>query len=179
MHGVVFSELRKYVDARLGAAAWNGLLTAAGLGQRLYLPVTEYPDEELVAIVSAASRTTGMPVDALQQDFGTFAAPNLIGMYKSLIKPTWRALDVLENTEQTIHTTVRRRNPGAAPPKLHITRTGDEVVIRYTSARKMCAFGKGLIAGIAKHFGDTVAIDETSCMCRGSAECRIVVRSTS
>src|SRR5207249_3314879 len=44
MHGLVFSELKKFVDYKLGPAAWNELLTSAGLGNKFYMATQEYPD---------------------------------------------------------------------------------------------------------------------------------------
>jgi hypothetical protein len=32
MHGVIFAELRKYVDTKLGRDVWDDLLKEAGLG---------------------------------------------------------------------------------------------------------------------------------------------------
>jgi predicted hydrocarbon binding protein len=98
-------------------------------------------------------------------------------MYAALIQPEWRTLDVVLHTEETVHRVVRMRNPGAAPPYLRAERTSpDEVVVHYTSQRKLCAIAKGIVRGLSSHFGDGVTILETECMHRGAAECRIVVR---
>ena len=52
MHGIIFSELRKYVEARTGANGWDALLKKAGLDTKLYMSVGEYPDSEVVALVT-------------------------------------------------------------------------------------------------------------------------------
>lgn len=94
------------------------------------------------------------------------------------MKPEWRTLDFLEQTEDTIHRVVRFRNPGAMPPELAVKRTGDhEVVILYTSQRKMCSVAKGIIRGVAKHYGDPIEIDESHCMLKGHPQCTIEVRT--
>lgn len=176
MHGIIFAELKKYVDHKLGGEAWHSLLREAGMEGRLFLPVHEYPDAEAVTLVKAASRITGLPADAILQDFGEFITPDLLKMYGALLDKSWKTLDVIEHTEETIHRVVRSRNPGARPPQLRCERASDyEVVIVYTSARRMCGVAKGIVRGLAKHFGETVALEESSCMHQGARECRISV----
>ncbi len=176
MHGIIHAELKKYVVARLGAAAWNTLVEDAGLTGRIFQPNKAYDDADATALVSAASRSTGLEADAILQDFGEFLAPDLLMMYRTHIKPGWRTLDLLDATESTIHRVVRASDPTAKPPELDVKRAGrDRVTIRYTSPRKMCGVAKGIVRGAAKHFGDTVEIHEPRCMHRGDSACEIEV----
>jgi len=178
VHGVIFAELKKYVVANLGSPAWNSLLDAANLTNKLYLPTAHYPDAEAAALVGAASRITGKDSEVLLEDFGAFIAPDLMAMYKSLIKPDWKTLDVIEHTEGVIHTAVRLRNPGAAPPQLQIKRTGpNQLEIIYSSPRRMCAVGRGIIRGLAASFRDNVQVTEPACMTRGDKACRMLVQA--
>ncbi len=177
MHGLIFVELKKYVEARLGAASWPTLLVKAGLGSRLYMPIQAYPDQEALALVSTASTLTGQPADAILQDFGEFIVPDLMRMYGSLLRKQWNTLDILEHTEETIHRVVRSQNPGADPPRLRCARVGpEEVVITYASSRRMCGVAKGITRGIAKRLAETVVISESVCMLRGGPTCEISVR---
>lgn len=178
MHGTIFSELQKYVTTNLGADNWTALKGAAGIDRpQDYDPLEVYPDEELGALVSTASRITGTPAPALLESFGEFVAPDLLDMYWALIPPEWRTLDVLENTEKTIHDVVRLKQHGALPPYLHATRTApDEVTIVYTSERKLCPVARGITRGIARHYNESVTIDDRTCMHRGDADCTLVVR---
>ena len=177
MHGIIFSEMKKYVDTKLGGNAWNELLKSAGLGVRFYTPVQSYPDEEAVAIVSAAAQATGMEAASILEDFGEFIVPDLVSMFKTMIKTDWKTLDLIEHTENVIHKAVRVQNPGADPPKLVCSRpNADEVVIRYSSPRKMCSVAKGIAKGVAKHYGQRVSITEPRCMLKGSPTCEIRVR---
>lgn len=177
MYGMIFSELRKYAEARLGANGWETLLEKAGLKKHLYMTVGEYPDSEVVALVSAASTVTGLPVPAILEDFGAFIAPSLMVMYGHLMKPTWKALDVIENTEGTVHTVVRLQHEGAKPPKLKTTRLSpQEVLLVYDSPRQMCALAKGIGKGLAQHFKEVLIISETQCMHKGAPRCEIHFR---
>lgn len=176
MHGIIFTALKKYVKTRLGDGAWDHLRETAGLGGRLYLPVQPYPDEEILALVSAASSITGIPVHDLLEDYGQFIVPDLLAIYRGILRPEWRTLDLIDHVENTIHRVVRLSNPGATPPELRCTRVGtDHIVIRYDSPRRLCSVGKGLVRGIAAHYGDAIVLDETFCMLRGDSYCNIAV----
>lgn len=176
MHGVVFAELKKWVDTEHGEAVWPKLLEAAGLPGHVYMPISEYPDAEAMALVGAASRLTGKSAGELLEGFGEFIAPDLIAMYRNLVRPEWRTLDVLEHTEGTIHSVVRVKNKGAQPPRLHVRRVSPtEAVITYNSERKMCALAVGITRGLAKHYGERIAIEHSKCMHKGARACEIAV----
>lgn len=138
-----------------------------------------YPDPEVVALVTAASASTGLAADTILEDFGAFIVPDLMQVYSSFIQRSWKTLDLIENTEKMIHRVVRIKNPGAKPPELVVKRSGPkEVVVTYTSWRKMCSLAKGIVKGIAQHYKETVAIAESSCMNRGDPCCKIAVSLT-
>src|SRR5688572_17449069 len=116
MYGIVFTELKRYVGTKLGAEAWYGLLAQAGLEHKVFMSFQVYPDADIGALVRTASAMTGLSATAILEDFGAFIAPNLIMMYPSLVHPRWKTLELIENTEQVMHTVVRKNNPGATPP---------------------------------------------------------------
>lgn len=177
MHGTIFAELQKYVETKLGPPAWRQLLSAAGIEREAYSPFDIYPDTEVVALVSVASRITGAPAGALLEDFGEFIASDLLEMYWAAIDPTWRTLDVLEHAEETIHAIVRINHKGARPPYLEAQRTSpDEVLIVYKSPRRLCQVAKGISRGIARYYGEQVTVTDETCMHRGDADCRIRIR---
>jgi Haem-NO-binding len=98
MHGIIFSQLRKYVETKQGSRAWSTLLKRAQLENRAYLTVSEYPDAEMDALISAAALVSGQPATVVLEDFGVFIAPPLMNMYGHLIPGDWKTLDVIEKT---------------------------------------------------------------------------------
>jgi len=111
--------------------------------------------------------------------FGEFIAPSLLKMYRHLLKPNWKSLDIIEHTEGTVHAVVRTSDKNALPPKLLRRRTGpDTVILVYDSPRKMCALAIGIGKGLARHFKETLSIDQTQCMHKGGKFCEIVYRKT-
>ncbi len=177
MHGLILAELKKFVDTRLGGDTWKSVLKEAGLGVKVYMPTQVYPDTEVAAIVGAASRLSGLPAVAVLEQFGEFIVPDLVAVYGAYVRPEWKTLDLILNTEETIHRVVRTRDPGALPPELRVSRvSGDEVAIEYSSARKLCAIARGIVKGVAAHYRETVSLSEPQCMWRGDAHCKINVR---
>lgn len=178
MHGVIFTELKKYVVARLGGQAWNDLLREAGMNGKVFLPSQVYDDAEMVTLVTTASRITGKPAGDILEDFGEFIAPDLLAMYQAQIDPRWKALDLIEHTERIIHRVVRVKVPGAEPPMLVTRReTPQRLVLSYTSPRRLCGVAKGLARGIGKEYKEELRVRESSCMLHGGASCEITIEA--
>ena len=176
MHGLIFLQLQKFAQQTAGATAWKTLVREAKLPTKSYSAVGVYPDEELIALVDAASRVFNQPVAAIFEAFGEFIAPELIRLYGRLLQAEWKTLDVIENTERLIHAAVRVGNPGASPPVLECIRTTrDELQIMYSSQRQMCSLAKGIVKGLASHFGETVSLAEDACMHKGDPFCALRV----
>jgi hypothetical protein len=177
VHGIIFTELKRYADARLGSDGWTKVLAVSGQTGKMFLATKAYPDEDAVDIVGAASRLTGLSVSAVLEDFGEFMAPSLLRVHRALVPKSWKTLDLIEHAEATIHTVVRARNPGALPPVLQARRVSpDEVLLTYASARRMCGIAKGLARGIAKEFDEQVVVYEAACMLTGAPACLITIR---
>ncbi|MBI2078611.1 MAG: heme NO-binding domain-containing protein [Euryarchaeota archaeon] len=154
MHGLIFSELKKYVVARLGGEAWNKLEAEAGLANKIYLPNQVYADEELGRLVGAAVR------------------------YHQQINPTWKALDLIEKTEEMIHRVVRLKIPGAQPPHLNVTRTSPKkLMMMYSSPRRMCGVAIGLARGVGKQYKEPLKVSEQACMNKGATACAISIEN--
>jgi hypothetical protein len=178
MHGIIFSELKKFADTRFGARGWDRILQRAGLERRIYVPTQEYPDEEATRIVTAAAAAARLSVPEVMEDFGAFIVPDLLRLYGELVDPSWQTLDVIEHTEAVIHRVVRLRDAGARPPALVVQRAAsDHLIITYGSARRMCGIARGIVRGVAAHYGEVVDIVEPMCMLDGAPRCSIEVRA--
>src|SRR5258706_864318 len=177
MHGVIFTELRKLRAATVEKQAWEQAHDRAGLPQVPYLPIATYDNETLLALMRALSDITGATVTALLDEFGSAIAPDLLTYPGIHLQPHWRTIAVLEHVESIIHKTVRRADPNANPPHLRVKRGSfDRIYVHYDSPLKLCALGKGIIRGIARHFEEEIVIIEETCMILGDLECKINVR---
>ena len=177
MHGIVHVELMRYVETVYGEDVWETLLEKAGLGSKLYMASQAYDDQEIYRLMETASEMTGKRPDELLRAFGEFVLPNLMNIYKTLIDPSWKTIDFLLNVEDTIHAVVRARRTGAEPPQLKVERVAsDEVLITYTSHRKLCPFLIGMATGVANYFNEKIIIQEHTCMHKGAKQCQVSIK---
>jgi hypothetical protein len=174
MHGLVFAEFEKFVSKSHGPDAWRRVLAHAGTAPQMYVAIGTYPDSELIKLVEAACAVTKKPSAQLLEAFGESITPTLLSMYRAVIVPTWRTLDLVEQTEHVIHTVVRSR--GGTPPVLSAKRVdATHLVVNYGSQRKLCALARGIVRGIARHYHESVSISEPSCMLAGAKSCRLEI----
>lgn len=168
--------MQKFARQLGGPGGWDGLMRDAALSGKVFSPAKAYDDADALALVGAASRQFGHPPEKVLELFGEFLGPELLRMYGRLIQPGWKTLDILENTENLIHSAVRVGNPGATPPVLECQRSGPgRLQILYASERRMCHLAKGIIRGIGRHFGETMECTEEACMHQGDPYCVIDV----
>lgn len=174
MYGVIFDFLRSYViDRHGGRATWEALLDAAGIGYKVYFPVAQYPDEEIVRLATTAARMLKVPLPVVLEDFGHYAGPQLITYYDMFVRPEWRTFEVLENASSRIHDAIHRYNPKRLPPRLVARRLdANRLELTYQSERKLCMVAKGIVRGLKDHFGEPIEIRESQCMHTGADCCR-------
>lgn len=178
MHGTVFFHFHRYVEKGWGENAWPQLFAKAGIIEKSYSPVGVHPDEDILALVNAASEIAGMTSGEILASFGEYLAPELIALYPSLVDSDWRTLDLIANAERVIHNAVRAQNPDASPPVLRAQKINPhEVHLVYASPRMMCFLLKGIAKGVANYFGEEIKVIEESCMHEGSPFCSIVFKT--
>lgn len=184
MHGLIFFFLQKFIAAPPSGGAsppWDGRtgpISRPPTAER-YLPSGVYPDEAAVAMLGAIADASGESLPDVVERFGEFLAPHLLKVAGTAVDPAWTLLDLIEQTEEIIHSLVRAKNPGAKPPVLETIRHDTrELHLVYTSARRLCRLAQGLIRGMARHYGEAVEIEETSCMLRGDPFCTFVIRTS-
>lgn len=160
MHGFIFLQLKKYVQQKRGLDAWHKLMTEAHVSHQQFSASEIYPDSDIQSLVSAAVKLWNVPVNSLLEGLGEFLVPDLLDIYQMYINPSWRTLDLVEHTEQSMHRAVRVNAPAATPPILHVTRVSkDKLIVDYHSQRKMAALAVGIIKGIAKHYDESDLIE--------------------
>jgi tRNA A-37 threonylcarbamoyl transferase component Bud32 len=176
VHGLIFFYLQKFADAAVGSTSWAGIRSSVATSAKQYLPSGVYPDADAVTMLTSLSETIGRPLPFVLEEFGAFLAPHLVKVAGTVIEPSWRTLDLIEHTEELIHAMVRSTTPGAAPPVLEAARQSPrELHLVYASGRRLCPLAIGLMRGIAAHYGETIRIEQPSCMLRGDPFCSFVI----
>jgi Haem-NO-binding len=173
MKGIIFNLLEDVVTNHYGADTWDNLLQAAQL-DGVYTSLGHYPDEQLVALVGAASVALKLPPDVIVRWFGQEAIPLLAKKYPGFFQKYTATRPFILTLNGIIHPEVRKLYPGADVPDFDMDSSSPDVlVLGYHSKRKLCALAEGLISGAAIHFGEVATIHHPVCMHRGDASCRL------
>ncbi|PSQ11439.1 heme NO-binding protein [Halobacteriales archaeon QS_5_70_15] len=180
MHGIVLKGLKDFVVSEYDREAWGTIQRRAGIGEKVYVPLTEYDDADVLALVEAASGATGADVPSLLDEFGRFLVPPLVETYGVHVDEDWTGLELLANVETYIHTALRAKELSSyTPPNLHAEWDEDDRVrITYGSERELCALAKGLIRGVGDHYDEALSVREPACMLDGDERCEILVTRT-
>lgn len=161
MHGIIFSQFNEFVTKNYNYDTLTAIKKDAGLAGKFHISTKSHPDEDILALVTSACKLLKVNKEELLEGFGRFLAPGLLKTYNSYIETEWDCMDLIEHVEKTMHKVVRRTTPDASPPKLVITREGpDEIILDYTSERKMISLGIGIIEAIGEHFKTKINIEK-------------------
>ncbi|MBI5512437.1 MAG: heme NO-binding domain-containing protein [Deltaproteobacteria bacterium] len=175
MKGVIFKLLEHIVVAEHGEDAWDEVLSSSGL-DGAYTSVGSYDHEDLHRLLGALQRCVSPPPAEPLRWFGRRALPLLAASHAEFFTGHTSLRSFLLSLNHTIHPEVQRFHPGAEVPAFTFDTSSDEVlVLRYRSARRLCAFGFGLLEGAAEHYHEAVRISEPECVLRGQPDCVFVV----
>jgi hypothetical protein len=175
MKGIVFNLLQQAVEAEYGETTWEAMLDSAGV-DGAYTSLGSYPDEELGQLVDAASSALDTPHEGVVRWFGRVALPMLAEQYSQFFDGHTSARSFMLTLNDIIHPEVRKLYPGAGVPEFDFDTSSDEILtMGYSSQRKLCSFGEGLVEGAAAHYGEAVAIDQPRCMNRGDERCLLKI----
>jgi hypothetical protein len=160
MHGHIFMLLKRYVQTQYDHSTWLKLMKNAGLETLEFDHKTVYPDKHIYDLVGQAAEMTGIPAGELHEKFGEYLVPDLMFMYQKHIRPEWKTLDMIENTEMTMHKQVRSEHAENSPPVLNVKRLSkNELIINYVSKRRMSGLAVGIVRGLATYFDEADRID--------------------
>jgi predicted hydrocarbon binding protein len=172
--GVVFNLLEQVVSRDYGEDTWDPLLDAAGV-DGAYTSLGGYADDDLVALVGAASTALDKPPDEIVRWFGREALPLLATSYPNFFDPHDSARSFILTLNEIIHPEVRKLYPGADVPVFDFDVTNEVVLMGYRSERQLCSFAEGLIEGAAAHYGEKASIEQQRCMKRGDPKCLLEI----
>ncbi|TYT62490.1 heme NO-binding domain-containing protein [Natrialba swarupiae] len=176
MHGIILKTLRDFVVDTYDEERWLEIQREADVDEKVYVPVTVYPDGDVYELVRAAGSLTGESPRTILSEYGRWVVPALLETYDLHIDEEWDALELLANI-QRFHTSLRTRDLTELTTPRVKTEWLDEnrVRITYDSDRQLCDIARGAIQGVADHFDATLLVEETTCMFEGDDACRFVV----
>ena len=176
MKGIIFNLLEKAVSTEFGEATWDKLLDEANLSGA-YTSLGSYADSEIVALVDVASKALNLrPADVLSW-FGHRAMPMLFARHPEFFSDHADTRGFLLTLNDIIHPEVHKLYPGAITPVFDFAVSDDgDLVIGYSSPRKLCALAEGFIKGAAEHFHEQADIKQQQCMHDGASKCMFHVQ---
>lgn len=181
MNGYFLSHLKNYCERRGTRLTWGALKEQASLPHDFDPLAGEHPFQHFVALLAAASKTFNSPPSDLLVDFGRYLAPGLLELacLAGVYPQAGGTFRVLEEAAHTWLPQLRSLNPSLAPPVLRTeSMPPHELAMAYQSGHKLCLILRGVIEGLATHFGESITIDEPVCMLKGAPLCRFHLQLT-
>ena len=156
MKGMVFTEFLEMVEANFSADMVDDILAETNLASGgAYTAVGVYDHQELVDMVVALSRHSGIPVPDLVKAFGKHLFTIFSQNYKRFFENVPDAFSFLHGIEEVIHAEVIKLYPDAKLPKFDCKRENNTLYMTYYSERHFADLAEGLILGSAEYFGET------------------------
>jgi predicted hydrocarbon binding protein len=177
MHGVILKTLQDFVIGEYGQDAWETVQRRADVEEKVYVPVTVYPDRDVYEIAQAAGDVAGESPRRILRDYGRFVVPPLVSMYDIHIDDEWDGLELIANIEQ-FHTSLRTRDMvDMTTPRVRSEwlTEGESVRITYDSDRQLCDVAFGAIQGVGDMFDERLVFEEETCMLEGDDACTFTI----
>ena len=160
MKGIIFTEFIGLVENAFSLEVLDRVIEQAQVPSgAVYTSVGTYDHRELVSLVVALSKETGVPVPDLVKTYGQHLLGRFVELYPQFFEGEASTLDFIEKVEDYIHGEVVKLYPDAQTPKLQCERhDAGRMSVTYESCRGLADAAEGLILGTAAHFGEDIAL---------------------
>lgn len=175
MKGVIFNVVQEVVEELFDADTWDDLLDEADL-DGAYTALGDYADTELLAIVAATCKVTGMSAEEVLQTVGHHALPKLASRVSGSLTDAPDAFSFIRKVNDIIHPEVLKIYPDSIPPAFEFEDHADGLVVQYRSARNLPSLAHGLLSGVSLLFDEEISV--TAIEPGANAEPRFLVTST-
>ncbi|QCC59452.1 heme NO-binding domain-containing protein [Natrinema thermotolerans] len=177
MHGIILQTLQSFVVDTYGEDAWLAIQDEADIEEKVYVPVTVYPDGDVYEIARTAGDLTDQSPRTILTQYGRWVVPALLETYDLHIDDDWEGLELIANI-QRFHTSLRTRDMTTlTTPRIRSERVDENRVrITYDSDRKLCDVARGAIQGVADRFDEDLVAEERTCMHEGDDACVFDIR---
>lgn len=179
MKGLVFVELLEMAESLLGEQVVDEVLDECALSTGgAYNAVGNYPCSELMTLVQAFGRRSGVPTGQLQRDFGSWMHQHFETHYPHFFADKHDPLTMLEAIENEVHVEVRKLYPEAELPRFDSVRLDDGQALRltYHSPRALGDFCHGLVDACIAHFGQPTEVTRRDLSVPGETVVEFTVR---
>jgi len=160
MKGIVFTEFLEMVEKKFGYKTVDSIIQKSDLPNNgAYTSIGTYKFSEMGALVYNLHKDTNIPIPDLLEVFGAYFFTFLAENYAHFLDRTDSLFEFLNSIHNHIHVEVKKLYPDAELPNFEtISMNENEMVMKYTSERKLGNFAKGLMNKSAEHFNENVTI---------------------
>ena len=164
MKGLIFREFLEMVEEKFDYTMVDHIINdTKDPIDGAYSSVNSYDHTQLVNLVVALHKRTGIALSDLLKTYGEFLFSSIASNYPYLLEGITDPFDMLLNIEILIHTEVKKIYPEANPPRFIGTRLNDiSIELIYNSHRSMGDVAEGLIHGCGAHFGEKFKVEQLS-----------------
>ncbi|USD66895.1 heme NO-binding domain-containing protein [Vibrio sp. SCSIO 43136] len=163
MKGIIFTEFLELVEDKFGLDITDQMLEMCQ-DQGIYTAVGSYDHIDLVKLIVALSKLTGISAEDLQQVYGRTVFNTLLESLPphASLNRCETTFQFIQHVEHYIHVEVKKLYPDAQPPQFKFLSVNEtEMLMDYTSARCLSHVCFGLIQGCADHYQQQVEIAMT------------------
>jgi len=175
MLGIVATGLKDFIEINHSIAEWNKLLELSGMPDMQVLVAEHYNDEDIMHLVSTASKYFNVPMTDLVETFGHHLFGILRNYYPFIIQDFTSFAQLIHSLDDVIHPQVKKLHPNSIVPIFDVIDSENGWQVTYQSKRKLCLLALGLLHGAAEYYGVTIKMSHDHCMLHGEKECIIHV----
>lgn len=161
MKGVVFTEFLEMVEQKLGMDMVNDLIDNNTLSSGgVYSAVGTYDHAEMVTLVMALNKRSGIALPDLLKAFGAYLFQTFKTGYPQMFENASNGFDFLQSVDQEVHVEVLKLYPDAELPSFRTQMLEENVLqMDYRSDRAMGALAHGLIEACGVHYDENFDIE--------------------
>ncbi|WP_135075262.1 heme NO-binding domain-containing protein [Terasakiella sp. SH-1] len=181
MLGIVFSEFTEMVEEVFSADMVDDILDDCDLESGgSYTAVGAYSHTEIIALVVALSKRTGVEVDDLVKAFGKHLLKTFSTRYPVFFIEAKDSFEFFKSVDGHIHKEVLKLYPNATLPKFTCEQPDDATLrMVYTSVRPFSVLAKGLIEGTLEYYGEQAEVESVNHSTQEESKVEFIIRRTS
>ena len=160
MKGIVFTEFLDLVEDKFGLETVEQVISACDLATNgAYTSIGTYDHKEMFQMVAVLSELQGISVPELLETYGAHFFNILAKGYPQFLKKN-DLFSFLESIDNYIHPEVLKLYPDAELPSFDasMNEAKDEMILVYSSTRKMVNFAIGLMKGASSYYKQPIEV---------------------
>jgi len=161
----MFNLLEAYVHERRGPQAWETVLAECRLRTPepdLMVAPGTYEDDDFAEMVRVTAKMFGQSGDDFLFEVGRFMLPKLAERYQQLFAPYHHPGEFLKLNGMIHRTEIKKMYKDAEPPQFSCRELEpSHLILNYTSKRRYPSLVRGLLQGLADHYGVALTLEMT------------------